>query len=614
MKKWLRDAPIRQKLVTLGLVASGCALVVASLIFLVTTYVVSRRAIHGNIVAQWAITADNVSAALAFGDSAAAADTLHALRATAAVDNACLWNTQAQLFAAYERSSSLSCPGGAPADVDRMAADHIEIARGIAIGGRRVGTLYIRANLDELVTRVRIQAVASLAALVLGGLAALAIGMRFQRIISDPLMALASTASDVSRRGDYSVRAEIAGGDEIGQLVVTVNEMLHQVERRNQELRAANRLKDEFLATLSHELRTPLNAILGWLQILRLTPPSAARLDQALSSLERNARAQSRLVEDLLDVSRIVAGKLQLKVALIDLTHVVDEAIEVIRPTAEVKRIRIDRQFEPVAHLVSGDPDRLQQAVWNLLANAVKFSDPASRVTVSLTQTPHEVSLAIADQGAGISLEFLPYAFEPFRQADGSTTRKHGGLGLGLAIVREILQAHGGRVDAFSDGVGRGARFELHLPNVRNGQPGSAAIQADRGSLPTLKGVSALVVDDDTDAREVAAAALAHQGAYVTTAPDAARALHLIASRDIDVLVADLSMPQVDGYQLLAQIRERELTTGHSIPAIAVTALASAEEETRAAAAGFAEYVRKPYRFEDLVDAVEAVTLEVRKT
>ena len=595
MNAWLRDAPIRQKLAALGMIASACALIVASGVFLVATYLGARRQTREAVVVQSAITTDNITAALAFADRSAATDTLRALRAQPIIDVACVWNDQGQFFAAYQPVLTLPCPASPPGDINRAGFSAIEVGQTIVVGGRRVGALYIRANLSNVAAQLRAQAYATVAALLLGALAAIVFATRVQRAIEMPVTALAATAQDISARGDYSVRAASVSKDEIGQLVVAFNDMLEQIQRRDDELRTANRLKDEFLATVSHELRTPLNAILGWLQILQMTPTSEERLQQALASLDRNARAQARLVDDLLDVSRIVAGKLRLKVALVDATQLVDDAIDVTRSAADAKGLQIDTHFAEPPHLVRADPDRLQQAIWNLLANAVKFTD-AGRITVSLTHTVSETLVAVQDAGIGIDPLFLPHIFEPFRQADASSTRRHPGLGLGLAIVREVAQAHGGRVEAFSDGIGHGARFVLRLPTAQQTAAMPGRPQRARHTTAVLKGVTALVVDDDPDARELAAMALAERGAFVATAPDAAGAL--------DLIVADLAMPDVDGYGLLTQVSERALTTGRMIPAVAVTAHTSIDEETRALAKGFSVFVRKPYRFDDLVDAV----------
>ncbi len=605
MRRWLADAPIRQKLMALGLITSALALVVSSVVFLLTSYLVARRQTHDSVVAQSVVAADNVSAAIAFGDRQAAAEVLGALRAMPSIDVVCVWDESGVFFAAYQPSLTTPCPAVAPGELDRTNAGHVEIGRPVLVGGaRRVGSLYIRANLNEVATRMRAQAVATVVALLLGALAAAAFAARFRRAIAGPLTALATTAHDISARGDYSVRVPSTDShDELGELVATFNDMLQEIERRDFELRTANRLKDEFLATVSHELRTPLNAILGWLQILQMTPVSKERLDHALKSLDRNARAQARLVEDLLDVSRIVAGKLRLKVGVIDATQVVEAAVDVTRAAAEAKGIALDAQIDAGPHLVKGDPDRLQQAVWNLLANAVKFTDPGGRITISLSHTSDEAIVVVEDNGIGIDPLFLPHVFEPFRQADASSTRKHPGLGLGLAIVREISHAHGGKAEAFSAGRGRGARFVLRLPCAQSQSPAALTPRVS-GTDTILRGISAIVVDDDADARELAAIALAARGAYVATAADAAGALDLVGIREVDVIVADLAMPVLDGYGLLARLRSGESATGRQLPVIALTAQASADEEGRALAAGFAAYLRKPYRLEELVQAV----------
>jgi signal transduction histidine kinase/ActR/RegA family two-component response regulator len=615
MNHWLRNAPIRHKLMILGLAASLCALLTASVVFLVTTYVTARRTTHDTVIAQSAIAAENIATALAFSDSAAANETLRALHALPSIDLACAWDGEGRLFAAYQARESIPCPARAMAAMDRVERSRVEIVRAVTLGQRQVGTLYVRGNLNDATTLLMIQAMATLAALLLGSGAAVAFASRFQRIIASPLAGLASTASDVSRRGDYGVRARLAGTDEVGQVIVTFNEMLDEIERRDNELRKANRLKDEFLATLSHELRTPLNAILGWLQILRTAPPSEERLEQALTRLERNARAQAQLVEDLLDVSRIAAGKLQLKMAPVDIAQIVEAAVDVVRPAADAKGIHVQTEFDHPPFVVKGDPDRLQQAIWNLLTNAVKFSHPEGRVTISARHVGMETTVTVEDDGAGIEPDLVPHIFERFRQGDQSLTRQYAGLGLGLAIVREVVSAHGGRIEAFSAGVGRGSRFVMHLNSADRQPPQASEEEASSPGDSVLSGLSTLVVDDDADEREIAAVALASHGAYVATARSAAEALELIASRAMDVIVADLSMPHVDGYGLLSQLRATESVTegsNRSIPVVAVTAQASRHEESRATTAGFAAYVRKPYRFDELVSAVAAAVRTAR--
>ena len=370
----------------------------------------------------------------------------------------------------------------------------------------------------------------------------------------------------------------------------------------------ANRLKDEFLATLSHELRTPLNAIVGWSAILRGGSVEPGDLSEGLEAIERNAKAQAQLIEDLLDVSRVISGKLRLEVHAVDLRPVVDAAIEAVHPTAEARGLRVTRDFPAGDLAVLGDAGRLQQVVWNLLSNAIKFTPGGGRVEVTLRRDGTDVELAVRDTGQGIRRAFLPHVFERFRQADASTTRQHGGLGLGLAIVRHLVEMHGGTVRADSPGVGLGATFIVRLPfaaapeDVPGSEPPAAPPRAETAapapaavSGTELAGLRVLVVDDEPDARNLLRRLLQDGGAAaVTTAASAADALGLMDERPFDVLVSDIGMPGQDGYELLRQIRARPPERGGRIPAVALTAFARAEDRTRAAAAGFQVHVAKP--------------------
>ncbi|HXD75322.1 MAG TPA: CHASE sensor domain-containing protein, partial [Vicinamibacterales bacterium] len=293
MTRWLRDAPLRHKLIALGLIASASAMFVVTIVFLVSTYVGARRTARDAVLAQTAITIDTISAPLAFNDRMAASDTLHALRSMPIIDVACTWDNRGQFFAAYQPSLSVPCPASPPLPMELSTPTSFQVSRPVIVGGRGVGTVYIRANFSSVAGQLRAQLYATIAALLLGALAAVGIGTIFQRAIAGPVTSLAQIAEDVTAKGDYSLRATESGGsDEVGHLVGAFNEMLTQIEKRDDELRTANRIKDEFLATVSHELRTPLNAILGWLQILQMTPVSEERLKQALASLDHNARAQ----------------------------------------------------------------------------------------------------------------------------------------------------------------------------------------------------------------------------------------------------------------------------------------------------------------------------------
>jgi PAS domain S-box-containing protein len=383
--------------------------------------------------------------------------------------------------------------------------------------------------------------------------------------------------------------------------------------RLYREAQEANRTKDEFLATVSHELRTPLTAVLGWARILRSGGVDDATVRRALETIERNAHSQAQLVEDLLDVSRIITGKLRLDVRAVELVSVIELAIEAIRPAAEAKALRLQVVLDPLAGLISGDPDRLQQVFWNLLANAVKFTPRDGHVQVRLERVDSHVEITVSDSGLGIRPEFLPFVFERFRQADGTTTREYGGLGLGLAIVRHLVELHGGRVRASSAGENLGSAFTVELPLM------AAQVESDnqsRGVRPTaetftaletatmLDGVRVLVVDDEADARELISTILEQRGARVTTVPSAVEALQSVQSFQPDVIISDIEMPAEDGYTLIKKIRELDPKEGGRTPAAALTAYARTEDRMRALMAGFQIHLPKPVEPAELIAVV----------
>ncbi len=357
----------------------------------------------------------------------------------------------------------------------------------------------------------------------------------------------------------------------------------------------ASRLKDEFLATLSHELRTPLNAILGWSQILRRRKQNDPELDEALAVIERNSRVQAQLIEDLLDMSRIISGKLRIDVQQLNLGEVVNAAIEAVRPAAEAKEIRLEKVVDTHIEPVRGDPARLQQVVWNLVSNAVKFTPKGGKVQVALERVNSHVEITVTDTGAGIKADFLPYVFERFRQADSTTTRRHGGLGLGLAIVKNLVELHGGRVCADSAGEGMGATFVVALPLmvILASDPAKDRKHPRRldGKTPevfcehdALAGVSVLVVDDEEDARNLVARVLQECKADVIVASSAAEAMELLLRKRPAVLVSDIGMPFEDGYELIRKVRQLSGAQGGHTPAAALTAFARSEDRTRACA------------------------------
>ncbi|HEV3002830.1 MAG TPA: ATP-binding protein, partial [Pirellulales bacterium] len=369
----------------------------------------------------------------------------------------------------------------------------------------------------------------------------------------------------------------------------------------NAHAREANRLKDEFLATLSHELRTPLSALLGWTQLLRTGALDEQESAHGLEVIERNVLAQARLIDDLLDVSRIIAGKLRLKPCRVPLGPVVEAALDVVRRSADAKQLALEMHPGAEPCEVMGDPDRLQQAVWNLLVNAVKFTPPGGRVRVRLDRSGDEAQIEVSDTGEGIAPEFLPRIFDRFRQAEGGTKRSHGGLGLGLAIVRHIVELHGGCVRAASAGLGHGATFWVSLPLAPAVAAGESPVEQEAAGAETpmnnqvsLSGVRLLVVDDDGDSRQTIARLLGHYGAAAETASGACEALRMLAARPPDVLISDIGMPGEDGYDLIRQVRALPAAEGGAVPALALTAFARDEDSQRALAAGFQRHIAKP--------------------
>jgi len=428
---------------------------------------------------------------------------------------------------------------------------------------------------------------------------------------------------------------EIIGASKVARDVTTYKQLLRQREElleserhARQEAERQSRVKDEFLATLSHELRTPLNAILGWSQVLRQRadgvaggaapgPDLLAELVEGLEVIERNTRVQTQLIDDLLDMSRITSGKLRLDVQQVDLADVVKAAVASVRHAAEGKNIRLQVVIDPLAGPVRGDPGRLQQCVWNLLTNAVKFTPKGGTVQVSLERVNSHLEVCVADNGEGIKPELLPHLFERFRQGDASTTRRHGGLGLGLSIVKHLAELHGGRVRAKSPGPGHGSTFCIDLPlMVVHRPPEDASRTHPRAQPPpptswsdhpSLEGITVLAVDDEPDALGLVKRVLEGCGARVLTATSAAEALDLVVAQRPDMIVSDIGMPGEDGYSFIRKVRELPVAQGGRTPAAALTAFARAEDRTRALRAGYQTHVAKPVEPTELTAVVASL-------
>jgi PAS domain S-box-containing protein len=419
---------------------------------------------------------------------------------------------------------------------------------------------------------------------------------------------MAQTARIEPLMHDGAIVGTITLIEDVTERVIAERELRNHIaasEQARSVAEEASRLKDEFLATLSHEIRTPLNAVIGWTRILR-TQPTIRSQAHALEVIERNAISQMRLVEDLLDMARIISGKLRLNIDTIGIADVARAAIDVVAPAAAAKQIAVDVSVDEELPMVSGDADRLQQVVWNLLSNAVKFTEPGGAIRLRIRGDHGKVRLSVCDTGQGIAPEFLPYVFDRFRQADSSASRRHGGLGLGLALVRQIVELHGGSVGAESGGVRKGATFWVSLPTVSElGAQPSTAVSEPKQPV-TLKGVSVLIVDDETDARELLVAMLEDYGAEVRAVDSAQAAIETLNGDAFHphVLVSDVGMPGTDGFALLREIRSMPAARLRNLPAIAVTAYANPDDRVRALVAGYQNHIPKPVDANALAAAI----------
>jgi signal transduction histidine kinase/ActR/RegA family two-component response regulator len=452
---------------------------------------------------------------------------------------------------------------------------------------------------------IRASAIALTTGAVATALLAVALALWFGRRIARPVNALAES---VRRFGTGEPVGPVTAPavDEVREVALAFQDTAARLSAREAALResqalaeAANRTKDEFLAVLSHELRTPINAVYGWARMLRertMTPDQAAR---GLEVIERNAAAQVRLIEDLLDISRIVTGKMRLDVRMVDVAQAIDSALDAVRHAADVKELRLERLVDPRAGPVAGDADRLQQVVWNLLSNAIKFTPRRGRVQVRLARVNSHVEIVVADTGAGIDPVLLPHIFDRFRQGDSTSTRTHGGLGLGLALVKHIVELHGGTVHAISEGEGRGATFTVKLPVSLAATPAELAhptVPRVAVAMPvvSLEKVRVLFVDDDRDTLDLFTRIAANTGAETRVATSVAEAIAIFTEWRPDVLVSDVEMPGQDGYALIAYVRALAPEHGGDVPAIAVTAYGRVEDRVRLVTAGYDVHVPKP--------------------
>ena len=624
MKHVFRRLPIRIKLISMMMEIAAVVLILSSLAYIATDIYQTRRQILTDLQSQAVLILQNSDAPLEFNDHKAARAILETLSSKSNIRLACLYDADDQFFTDYRAAGeTVTCPPSAAMADPQFGMNSLEVSQQGALEGKKFGSIRIRSDLRALYQRARLQFGIVAVVLVLAAVVAVAMSSRLQAVVADPVTTLARTARDVSTRGDYSLRATRSTDDELGELVDAFNNMLGQIQAREADLsranddlrkeiaerqraeqeraellvreREANRLKDEFLATLSHELRTPLNAILGWTKLLRANAVPPASVDRALEKVERNAQVQSRLIEDLLEVSRIVSGKLRLEYRPFDLVTLCVTAIDSIRPAAEARGVAIHRDFRQLSMPTSGDPDRLQQVIWNLLSNAVKFTPSGGTVTVGLRREVDIDEIVVNDTGIGIEPEFLPNVFETFRQADASSTRTYGGLGLGLSIVKHLVDLHGGDVQAASNGKDAGATFTVRLPvrTIERRRATDDTLPPPPQLRGRLAGRSILVVDDDADTRDLLVSVLESAGGRVRAAASAEEAVALSLDQVPEALVSDIAMPGEDGYALM-----RRLTSalGSRAPRVrvALSAFAAAPDRERALAAGFQRHVAKP--------------------
>ncbi len=615
MRGWYSGLPLHRKLVLMALAVTTVALTLAVTGLIVADAWRHRATATEDTRLLAAVIAENTAAAVLFYDVDDARQTLATVAVRESVRRACLYLPSGELFASFARDPDRDCAPAPPRESTWMT---IAGSAPIVRNGETIGVVTVERELTELWTSVTVGCAAGVLMLLLAGLVALPIADRLNRRISEPIVQLAAaaraTSGDAPRWTAPPIMTELA---EISELVRAFSDMLARVGEANDALRRketeraellerereASRLKDEFLAAVSHELRTPLSTIANWAQVLGVRATDPELTARGIASIARSAEAQARVIEDLVDVSRIVAGKLTLRDEVVDLREAVDRAIENTRPAAAAKRIEMVFERPGHACLVRGDRDRLQQVFSNLAGNAVKFTPAGGTVRLALTEAGGGYEVDVTDSGIGIDAEFLPHVFDRFRQADGSLTRHHGGLGLGLAIVREITVLHGGTVSAHSDGRDRGASFRVRLPAWRESLPDGPVVSSDPGpgTARALAGVRVLAVDDNPDALEVLRQVLHAAGADVVTAESGLAALASSSVVRPDVLLCDLSMPGMDGHEVLRRVRQQH---AGGVPAIALSAHATAEHRRRSREAGFEHHVAKPYRIETLLELI----------
>jgi signal transduction histidine kinase/CheY-like chemotaxis protein len=622
---------VHRKLVALALLVSGTALafVVVGLTFVDVWRFRQTSSRDAEALAR--VLSENTAAGVAFGYTEEVARILSSVRVRPQVTLACIYLPSGRLFTGYSRDGE--CPAEPPT---RLPFGRVAGSSPVMRNDVHYGLVYVEQRLSDLRDRLLFTSFVGALMLIGATLSAFLLAQRVHGAVSKPIGDLVDAARNFGRDQTMEIPNVRSSPDEVGELAATFREMAGRVRASSEELqqsndalrreiderrrierereaalareREASRLKDEFLAAVSHEIRTPLNAIAGWAQVLGSRAADDHTRRRAIEAILRNVQAQTTVINDLIDISRSVSGKLRLSFAPVDMRGVVLAAVEAVQPTAAARNITLTSHVPESPCEVAGDRDRLRQVLWNLLSNAVKFTPPGGAVTVDLFGGSGGVTVRVADTGIGIAPDFLPHVFERFRQADGSVTREHGGLGLGLSIARDLTELHGGRLEAHSDGRDKGAVFTVLLPALSADRASAVARHAtELDPQPTLSGVRVLAVDDNDDALEVMAVALTEAGAIVRLARTGEMAVKAWAEKHSDVLVCDIAMPHLSGFDVLERVRDIDERAGRTTRAVAVTAHVSEHVQKDCRDAGFGEYVAKPFEAAQLVRAVAAV-------
>ncbi len=622
MLRWVNWLPSFGKKVTLLLTLTGGLAVFLVSIGLVTfSYYDLHRDLIASVASRTQLMAMSIAAPLSFNDVQNAEEVLESLSSVRHVAAAAVYDREGGVFARYENPSRTVSPMPMAREGLSRHEDWLQFTYPVDESGVRIGLIQLVFDTEHLnkrlVTMLMVTLAISLVTIVF--ISALARGI--QRVLVAPINHLARTARKVAATGDYALRASRTSADEIGQFTDDFNAMLAQIQQQHTELESArraaersSRIKDEFLATLSHELRTPMAPILGWAQMLLRNPADTSRIREGVEVIERNARVQTQLIDDLLDMSRIATGKVNLVAQPLHLKTLVEAALSTVHTAAEARDVTIKADYEPDLPKLRVDPARMQQVVWNLLTNAIKFTPRGGKVGVRVYQQDCNVAIEVSDSGQGIDAEFLPHVFERFRQADSSSTRAHGGLGLGLAIVKQLVELHGGSISAHSDGSGQGAKFTIVLPLPSSSEAVSTPPPANQSwseqAESSLRNCSILLVEDAPDAIQLMTYLLADAGAMVHTAHSAEQALKQLARHRVDVIISDIGMPDCDGYELMQKVRSLSPDQGGRTPAIALTGFARESDRQKALQAGFQMHLSKPI---DAVELVEAAGSLCRK-